>query len=756
MDLGKVRFERGALERFLTRCSSALEVIYKTAVHNTDQTPQSAYAASAKYLIRMLAVLVAAQQVPSERSSAQSLKSAAQAILDHEQAGSLRAYEKAIAETFSVSSISLFESKEQSKLTEQAFGKASDQLLGPDPDAHIGAIYFQTMPLSWIGCAHQHLLTLHPDETGDALVSSRSRRKGGGVFFTPPYLVTYIIESVLSPLAESLGTLQNAVFGSHNADLKILDPSMGGGDFLTAAVNFLSGSADKVRAQLASSCVYGIDVDPMAVDVSRFCVWATSMYADDIANQINSHLICADALGSASKFDWLDAFPEVFADIGGFDAVVGNPPYIASKNGMSRASVGQSDTYLLFLSTVIDEKLVKPGGMFSMVLPDPMLVRENAAEVRRRLISDWTIQSLLHISGVFPDAHVTNVVPVCRNTAPVSSTFTASRIERSADRRRFSLHPRRMVSELALDVRRETVLAQRRYELLYLLEAGSFGGIIHRIHGEDAALTKFQPPFVPLAELNVRTVYRGEEVGKSAIVDEDGDLPMLLGGQSIRPFEVVWEGRRINRPLIKKSLDRYSKSKILIQKSSSHLIAAFDQTFAEHSGYVFPQSVYAVELNGAGMDPLYLLCLLNSEVMNEYIRRTVTGYKLLQPQLELEDIRSLPIRRIEFTTPQAQRTTDAAKGISIFESELLRAGESVPFAELSNFVVSCLTGVPEESDVVHDVLVHLGGLLIELTKRNRQSPDTDTTRSLELTRTAIETIIWKLYSSEPAQMTLPW
>jgi hypothetical protein len=313
--------------------------------------------------------------------------------------------------------------------------------------------------------------------------------------------------------------------------------------------------------------------------------------------------------------------------------------------------------------------------MFSMVLPDPMLVRENAAEVRRRLISDWTIQSLLHISGVFPDAHVANIVPVCKNTSPVSPTFTASRIDRTADRRGFSLHPRRMVRELALDVRREAVLAQRRYELLYLLEDGAFGDIIRRVHGDDAALTKYQPPFVPLDELNVKTVYRGEEVGKSAIVNEDGDLPMLLGGQSIRPFEVVWEGRRINRPSIKKALDRYSRSKILVQKSSSHLIAAFDQISADHSGYVFPQSVYAIEVGSTGIDPLYLLCILNSAVMNEYIRRTVTGYKLLQPQLELEDVRSLPVRRIEFTTPFSQRQLDVEHGVMLFEAESLRAGE---------------------------------------------------------------------------------
>ncbi len=105
------------------------------------------------------------------------------------------------------------------------------------------------------------------------------------------------------------------------------------------------------------------------------------------------------------------------------------------------------------------------------------------------------------------------------------------------------------------------------------------------------------------------------------------------------------------------------------------------------------------------MDPLYLLCLLNSRVLNEYIRRTVTGYKLLQPQLELEDIRALPIRRIGFTTHISEREAETARGIGVFESESLHSAD---FAELANFAVACLTGIPERSDVVHDVLVHLG------------------------------------------------
>jgi len=755
------RAEKGPLDSFAGRCAAGLDALYRTARASSRAEPKILYTESIRYIIRMLAVLISAQRINENKSSTEMLHQALHAInndLDNPSESNNQLFEDSLRAVHDTSGFGIFATNE-TDLGPDAFRITVQALLRPHPDALIEHIYFQTMPLSWLGSVYQHLLTFQPNETGDALEPSRSHRKNRGVFFTPQSLVSYIIEGVLTPLTEScLATLDSA--STCISAIKILDPAMGGGDFLSCAVDFLSENASDLRAELAAGCVYGVDVDPGAVEVARFCVWAASGFADSISNQINSHLICGNALGAHHEdeppFNWGSSFPEAFA-AGGFDAVIGNPPYIASKNGLSSPhAAGQSDTYLLFLSTIMDNVLVRPGGLLSMVLPDPMLVRENAAVIRRKLTSDWTILSLLHISGAFSDALVANVVPICRNVPESEPVLIASRIERAADRRSFLLRPRRTALDLAHPVRLETVTAQRRCELLYLLEQGAFGDIIRRIHGDSIALTNYQEPFVPLRKLNAKEIYRGEEVGKAAIIGESGDMPILLGGQSIQPYEITWEGRRINRSWVRKPIERYLSSKILIQKSSPRIIAALDQVTKTHPGYVFPQSVYAIELSDEGMDPHYLLCILNSRVINEYIWRTVSGYKLLQPQLELEDIRALPIRRVNFTTHHSERESDLARGISIFESESLRIGESAPFPELANFVVACLTGYPEKSDVVHDILVHLGKTMVDLARKNRISPDTETTRRIETIRSAIETIIWRLYSSEPAQMSLPW
>ncbi len=154
------------------------------------------------------------------------------------------------------------------------------------------------------------------------------------------------------------------------------------------------------------------------------------------------------------------------------------------------------------------------------------------------------------------------------------------------------------------------------------------------------------------------------------------------------------------------------------------------------------------------MHELYLLCLLNSEVMSEYIRRTATGYKLIQPQIELEDVKKLPIRQVRFTSLPSERQENLALAVEIFKNESHRYDGNAQFSGLVDFVTKCLAGNPEKSDVVHDLLVYLGKQIISLLRANRSAPDPDTMRRLEATKRAIDIVVWHLYLTEPAQMSL--
>lgn len=606
----------------------------------------------------------------------------------------------------------------KSTIDDHSAQAAVKALLNPDQ----GSLVHFDIPSGWISLLYEHFLNIKPksDSNGVTLDLDSINRKRSGSFYTPPYVIDYIVR-------HSLGKLDDSAMP------RILDPSMGAGNFLIRALSTLSHGCNN-SVTIAENCLFGCDIDPIAVDITRFLIWfETGCKAD--ARVIARHVIRADALASELSFRWQDAFPDaflLFPDGPGFHAVIGNPPYVAAKNGAGSVmgnrtwvmgkealrqsfpcpmppvpilpKVGQTDYYLLFLESMIENQLVRVGGMLGMVLPDPFLVRENAAQVREKILRDWTVESIVHIAGVFREAQVANVILICSNEKPGNVEFPVVRLDKAEQRRRFELNPERAVSELSSHLSPKFALAQPRAEALYLADNALF----KRLHGPDMSLSKVVLPFVFLEDIGVEAVFRGEEIGKRTILESEGDLPILLGGQSVHRYRVDWEGNHIAREAVSKQVEWYMGEKILLQKSSARLIAAFDP-----DGLIVPQSVYGIKLKEGAYSPLYLLALLNSRFLNDYVFQAFTGYKLVQPQIELEDVRRLPIRTISFTLDTSERASLADEGQRIFRQELSGSGD---FLHLGALVRDWLTSGKE--DAVHDILVHLAGLAISARKED--------------------------------------
>lgn len=598
-------------------------------------------------------------------------------------------------------------------------------LTEPDQSSAMNRMYFASIPSDWLTTLYERLLNLRPeiasDYLGVRLISDSRGRKRSGSFFTPPYIVDFIVSQALGRVGDP-------------SSARVLDPSMGAGDFLLRAMQVLSGAAE-----IAENCLYGCDIDPIAVDIARFLVWLEAGGKAD-ARKIARHLITADALAGDRTFRWQEAFPDVFQLLPngpGFDAVVGNPPYVASKNGMSgdyaagHGVRGQSDYYLLFLESVLKNELVKRGGSLAMVLPDPFLVRGNATRVRRALLQDWRMESIVHISGAFPAAHVANIILICSNRPSEESDFPAIRLDKSSLRDNFKLSPKLAASHLSRRVSPAFALSQPKAEVLYLVD-GEWRRLFERIHGPEMSIARVVPPYVFLKNLGTEAIFRGEEIGKWAITASDGELPILLGGESIHRYGISWEGRRIARESVAKPLDWYCGPKIVLQKSSARVVAVFDR-----EGYVVPQSVYGIKLRPDGHHPLYLLAVLNSKFMSEYVFRAFTGYKLVQPQIELEDVRALPIRRMPLNLDPDRRASLADEGLSVFEEEL-SAGKG-GFSELAGLVDVWLSSGLD--DAVHDLLARLAEVRIRAVDDDNDSVFV----VIDRIERAIDAVVDKLY-----------
>ncbi len=476
----------------------------------------------------------------------------------------------------------------------------------------------------------------------EASLSVRERKLRGH-FSTPPQLVERILDACVYTPEHDLQML------------RVFDPACGSGNFLVSAARRLIASGERLSlsptaiALSVQGMLWGLDPDPVACFLAE-------MQLHELLTQARLPLSGAVGEGDAEAVDRTREHTAAHFQIhqadglalqwgenaeDGVDLFLANPPYLAAKNTdlsgyRSTQGRGQADSYLLFLDLAV--RVVRPNGWLALVLPDPVLVRANATRERQRLLAQTTLHHLWHLSGVFA-AHVGAVVVIAQKHAPARHHQVAWVREKWA----VSLS----TPTLPHDVPQYLFEQQPGAELRYLLTTHQdtlLNGLQQCWTTEEARSTAH---FVPLGELV--TIRRGEELGKESPLlqtqrpcDEQQWYPVLRGGVDVQSYSLTtpppcW----IAQHVLQKLLDRYLAPKLLVVKSTARLQAALDL-----QGHVVLQTLYMLFARTAEVDEnelYFLLALLNSHLLQEYVYTLYTAYKWVQPQIEQHVLASLPI-----------------------------------------------------------------------------------------------------------------
>ncbi|OYR55514.1 restriction endonuclease [Halorubrum sp. Ea1] len=170
------------------------------------------------------------------------------------------------------------------------------------------------------------------DEGGLYVVNDEGERKATGAYYTPDYVVTYIVEETVDPLiAEIDEDLREqglepsdreyfADFWQEVKDLTILDPAMGSGHFLTKATGYLTEQVMEVvreqeiqsydeqyiRREISKECIYGVDLNGMAVELSKLSMWLETLAADQPLAFLDHHLKAGNSLVGSDITEVLD------------------------------------------------------------------------------------------------------------------------------------------------------------------------------------------------------------------------------------------------------------------------------------------------------------------------------------------------------------------------------------------------------------------------------------------------------------------
>ncbi|MEI6103765.1 MAG: N-6 DNA methylase [Methanothrix sp.] len=165
------------------------------------------------------------------------------------------------------------------------------------------------------------------------LATDKGERKATGSYYTPDYIVKYIVKNTIEPVIEKkklewLGT--SRPFADHILSIKVLDPAMGSGHFLVEATDQLARwlvqawatarpeeSDSKeiaeqdvhwARREVVRNCIYGVDLNPMAVELAKLSLWLTTVASNKPLSFLDHHLRCGNSLIGA-ELDRLTVLP---------------------------------------------------------------------------------------------------------------------------------------------------------------------------------------------------------------------------------------------------------------------------------------------------------------------------------------------------------------------------------------------------------------------------------------------------------------
>ena len=195
------------------------------------------------------------------------------------------------------------------------------------------------------------------------------------------------------------------------ATLRVVDPACGSGAFLIEAFEQLFAAYALAAARLTElqmggrtlfdidkhilqNNLYGVDLNDEAVDICRLSLWIKTAQLGKELTSLDHNIrvgnsVIADRAVHPRAFDWRAEFPEVFA-AGGFDAVIGNPPYVRQEwiaefkpylQEHYRAYDGTADLYVYFYELGIN--LLRPGGRLSFIVTNKWMKAGYGEPLRR-------------------------------------------------------------------------------------------------------------------------------------------------------------------------------------------------------------------------------------------------------------------------------------------------------------------------------------------------------------------------------------
>jgi type I restriction-modification system DNA methylase subunit len=547
--------------------------------------------------------------------------------------------------------------------------------------------------------------------------AKQGKRKQDGIFYTPDYITRYIVGQAvggwlrerrqeagldaLPALTEAdratIGVNQQTkrllapstrvqkhlaaweAYGQRLRAIRVLDPACGSGAFLNEAFGYLLREGQVVNDALAElragqrelfdldrhilqHNLYGVDLNPESVQITRLSLWLQTanpgrpLTSLDHSIRCGNSLIADPAVAGDQAFDWEKQFPEVF-ESGGFDVVVGNPPYGATIQkpeqryfvNKYKSAAYKLDSYALFIEKGIS--LLSKDSFLGVIVPYTWLSIQQHKKLRG-LILDQNLLEIVDLpKKVFSDADLDTVICIIRNNTTTSSITVTGMIEQE-----FTSFARILISDIK----------QHPDLIINLRSTSADASLVSKIKNLSVpvrSIYEVSQGYIPYRRSDLIKNY-GDE-GNKIVDDRLWHSDSKLSEEYMQEIQGKDLGRYSNKEsnqFIKygKHVAGYVNPKFFVQprllvmevtRGDRYKITS---TYVEKSFANTPSIINVINKSGPQTSLLFLLSIINSSLISWYHTKVhpKANAETSIPKILVGDIKNLPIPNITLAEQQ--------------------------------------------------------------------------------------------------------
>ncbi len=562
---------------------------------------------------------------------------------------------------------------------------------------------------------------------GQVVDKTKTKRKKDGVFYTPKYITKYIVDNTVGKLClekkEALQLTENEYtidkkrqkkttqaltdklndYRNWLLQLTICDPACGSGAFLNQALDFLITEhkyIDELQAKLFGDALvlsdvegsilennlFGVDINEESVEIAKLSLWLRTAQPNRKLNDLNSNIKCGNSLiddvavAGNKAFNWKKEFKEVF-EKGGFDVIIGNPPYGADFNTQEKEylklkyldiHVRTPESFNYFIGQIIN--ISKNKGVCSFIIPSSFLNQIEFEKTRKLILEKFSLTNILDLGdSVFSNvATPTCIVGIYKDKSDNDirySNLTSIKRELLATEinNYFILVPNKSFIEnqsysfifkplkKIIDKCYDNSLTLK--EITEDVATGISPGL-----GEAFVISKEEAEKLKLENEILKNLVIGGEINRYYLEPISNKVIIYFSSQlDIKHFPNClshlsnYKGKLGNRVETKSGAipwyvmlrprrqKLFEDPKILIRQTADRIIAAFD----EEKWYCLKSGLIIQLPMNSELNYKYLLCLLNSNLMNFLYKDLVNEENRIFPEVKPIQLFKLPIKQIE-------------------------------------------------------------------------------------------------------------